>query len=430
MSEGHKKLYSDVLRTGLTLNTQCSNHSECTWIKISKKSNRYIRKGTSHNFKRSVLLSNKFSPLDQPEVTKQIKLDNCGKKSGNKCLNLALWNAQSLRKKTQTVKEFRDESDIDIFLFVETWLKDDDMFEIGELERNGECFFIHEPRKGRQGGGVGCLVKSGLNVRKNDSLESKTFEHMEIQLDINNKTVTILLVYRPEPSGPNQYQMSEFYEEFNQLLAHYHTYKNEVIIAGDFNFHMNKPNDKKVFQFNNLLEMFDLKQHISSPTHTGGNTLDLVITRKNSLLFDCTVGELNSDHNCITMKLGIKKHKNITKEVTVRKTRSINLKNFKKDLGIHLSNNMKRNTDTRNFHDSHYLDKLVDLYNSTECVLDKHAPAKVKNIVIRNPTPWTNANIKGHKIQCPKKVKGQFTIFQIIEHHTSLNDVTALKLIT
>ena len=35
---------------------------------------------------------------------------------------------------------------------------------------------------------------------------------------------------------------------------------------------------------------------------------------------------------------------------------------------------------------------------------------------------------KLHIIQCPKKVKGQFTIFQIIEHHTSLKDVTALKL--
>ena len=33
-------------------------------------------------------------------------------------------------------------------------------------------------------------------------------------------------------------------------------------------------------------------------------------------------------------------------------------------------------------------------------------------------------------IQCPKKVKGQFTIFQIIEHHASLKDVTVLKLIT
>ena len=132
MSEGYKKLYSDVVRTGFTSNTECSN-SECTWIKISKNSRSYTRKGISHNLKRSVLLSNKFSPLDHSKFTKEIKLDNCGKKSGNKCLNLALWNAQSLRKKTQTVKEFRDESDIDIFLFVETWLKDDDMFEIGEI---------------------------------------------------------------------------------------------------------------------------------------------------------------------------------------------------------------------------------------------------------------------------------------------------------
>ena len=33
-------------------------------------------------------------------------------------------------------------------------------------------------------------------------------------------------------------------------------------------------------------------------------------------------------------------------------------------------------------------------------------------------------------VQCPKKVKGQFTFFQIIERQTSLKDVTALKLMT
>ena len=63
------------------------------------------------------------------------------KTSGNTCLYLALLNAKSLHKKTQTVKELRDESDIGIFLFMETWIKDDDKFEIGELERNGNCFF-------------------------------------------------------------------------------------------------------------------------------------------------------------------------------------------------------------------------------------------------------------------------------------------------
>ena len=44
---------------------------------------------------------------------------------------------------------------------------------------------------------------------------------------------------------------------------------------------------------------------------------------------------------------------------------------------------------------------------------------------------YLNINISRYNdVQCPKKVKGQFTIFQIIENHTSPKDVTALKLIT
>ena len=55
-------------------------------------------------------------------------------------------------------------------------------------------------------------------------------------------------------------------------------------LPGDFNFHFNKPNDAKVVQFNSFLEMFDLIQHIWSPTHMDGNTLDLLITFKETTL--------------------------------------------------------------------------------------------------------------------------------------------------
>ena len=41
---------------------------------------------------------------------------------------------------------------------------------------------------------------------------------------------------------------------------------------------------------------------------------------------------------------------------------------------------------------------------------------------------FTCGNFYRDTIQCPKKEKGQFTIFQIIEHHTLLKHVTALKL--
>ena len=181
-------------------------------------------------------------------------------------IRAGVWNAQSLRQKTQTVKDFRDEYNLDLFLFTETWLKTDDKVEIGELERNGECFYLGSPREGRPGGGVGAIIKSGIKATKKNSLKTKTFEHMELELQMNGKTVTFLLIYRPEPSNKNKYTMSEFFAEFTNFLTYYQTYQHETVIIGDFNFYSNQPNDAKVVQYNSFLEMFDLIQHTASAT--------------------------------------------------------------------------------------------------------------------------------------------------------------------
>ena len=53
--------------------------------------------------------------------------------------------------------------------------------------------------------------------------------------------------------------------------------------------------------------MFDFKQHINSPTHRDGNVLDLMITRNNECLSDCTINYMNSDHNCIKFQINCKK---------------------------------------------------------------------------------------------------------------------------
>ena len=88
------------------------------------------------------------------------------KKSDTHWLRACVWNAQSLRQKSQTVKDFTDEFGIDVFLFTETLLKSDDKVEIGQLERNGEYIYLGSPREGRTGGGVGCIIKQGVKATK------------------------------------------------------------------------------------------------------------------------------------------------------------------------------------------------------------------------------------------------------------------------
>ena len=52
-----------------------------------------------------------------------------------------------------------------------------------------------------------------------------------------------------------------------------------VIILGDFNLHVNDPNDDNAMNFIETTQSLALEQHIRLPNHTSDNTLDLVFTK-------------------------------------------------------------------------------------------------------------------------------------------------------
>ena len=57
------------------------------------------------------------------------------------------------------------------------------------------------------------------------------------------------------------------------------TFRSQVIVTGDFNVHVNDPTDRHANRLAELLTTFDMRQAVTQPTHTDGNTLDLVITK-------------------------------------------------------------------------------------------------------------------------------------------------------
>jgi len=58
----------------------------------------------------------------------------------------------------------------------------------------------------------------------------------------------------------------------------FHTHGCPVVIGGDINIHVENPADVNASCLHELLSAIDLQQHVSSPTHQAGGTLDLVIT--------------------------------------------------------------------------------------------------------------------------------------------------------
>ena len=63
-----------------------------------------------------------------------------------------------------------------------------------------------------------------------------------------------------------------------------------LLIAGDFNIHVDVPGNADSVCLKELLESMGLQQHVNVPTHESGHTLDLIITRQcDSLLANIPV---------------------------------------------------------------------------------------------------------------------------------------------
>ena len=68
------------------------------------------------------------------------------------------------------------------------------------------------------------------------------------------------------PSSTNGLTFNKFIDEFTACLETKILQRGHLLIGGDFNTHVDSPNDCKGQMFSDLLESLGLKQHIVGPT--------------------------------------------------------------------------------------------------------------------------------------------------------------------
>ena len=92
--------------------------------------------------------------------------------------------------------------------------------------------------------------------------------------------VRLAVIYRPPPSNTNGLNYKKFYAEIGNYIEQYLVLTpGALVIACDFNIHVDDPSDKEAADILSLIESFGLKQHVSDPTHRTGHTLGIVLTR-------------------------------------------------------------------------------------------------------------------------------------------------------
>ena len=137
------------------------------------------------------------------------------------------------------------------------------------------------------------------------------------------------------------------------------------LIVGDMNIHVNVPDDADAIKFLDLLNCMGLTQHVTTPTHRSGHTLDLIITRDlDSFVQTSPISDsFLSDHCTVLFELTLRMLATTLKEVCYRKTKAIDIESFKDDL--------RKSRLCQDQPDA--LTDLVSCYGSTmTSLLDKH----------------------------------------------------------
>ena len=234
-----------------------------------------------------------------------------------------------------------------------------------------------------------CIYKESIEIHKLPTTKFKVLEMMDLKLVAKDRNIRLVPVYRPPRSLNRKYPISDFYDDMDKLVSQYKTTKEEVIFCGDYNVHVNKPNEAEARRFSSIIELAELRQHVTGKTHINGNTLDLVMSDMESRsITKCEVDDFLSDHAVVLIELNMVKPPKSTKRVRFRKNKNVDLEL----LGKQIDENLRKTEDIEN------LEQLVDSFNQAlSDAYDKQAPQIEKNIIIRPPTPWTYDDIKKDK---------------------------------
>ena len=250
-------------------------------------------------------------------------------------LNMALTNIQSLKPKLDMLIHHMKLNNLDICFITETWTQYENEPEYQYIKANldtaGYNIIIHS-RENRKGGGMAVIYRPHLHIKKLSFKKHTSFEAITINLNITTKSYLLLTIYRTPYSAKQPVTMQTFLEEFPDHISFLLRCFNNVIILGDFNIPWNKPEHLDTTSMREILDMYDLHQHINIQTHKPGNTLDWLISSSPETIQDITSKDFLSDNSIIKWKFQLSQ-RDTEKMQTIRRDLSkVNEESFMGDL--------------------------------------------------------------------------------------------------
>ena len=142
----------------------------------------------------------------------------------------------------------------------------------------------------------------------------------------SSSIICIIVIYHPPISVKNGLTHAAFFDDFSSLLKRLVSSTGRLLLAGDFNFHVNDSSDNTANKFLDLLSCFNLEVcNVHTPTHKNNNTLDLIITRSGEeTVLNLSINDpVISDHFAVLCTLAIKRPPKAKLTNSSRKLRTI-----------------------------------------------------------------------------------------------------------
>ena len=301
-------------------------------------------------------------------------------------VTVALLNIRSLAGKSFLIHDFIIKHNLTFMFLTETWLDQDNSAAV-HIESSPPNFsFISETRMHKKGGGVSILFNELLKCKQMFYGSFTSFEYVALQVNSSSRAI-FLNIYRPPK------YCTYFFDDLVELLSLICTDFDCVLIVGDFNIHVDKPEDRWTKELCCVLDNFGLTQHVTQPTHNRGHILDLVISKGLNISKVLVSDVALSDHYCVFFESDISVHTNVQTQVVSKRYITENTGDIFIDA---FSSTPPLSRFSVNHLVLHFNYKITNVMNAI-------APTKVKVVSGKKKSPWRNGTlVKMEKRECRK----------------------------
>ncbi|ESN97401.1 hypothetical protein HELRODRAFT_178192 [Helobdella robusta] len=188
--------------------------------------------------------------------------------------------------------------DFDVLMLTETWHKSSDNICLSLAKPRDFSFSEQVRLNDPEHGGLVTYFRNHFKCVKIPLPVIITFEAICFKLTLRKTSVIFLVIYRPGSAPPAKL----FFEELILVLEQITLLCCSIVVAGDFNIHVETSSDIYATALADIFSSFDLVNRINQSTHVLGGTLDLIVTSDGFLLEDgiYSVSGIYSDHGLVT----------------------------------------------------------------------------------------------------------------------------------